>query len=51
MLDTIRRRPALTERGRHHGLVDQPSYSVRLPSGQTLVIERERLACIRFRSR
>ncbi len=33
------------------GLVDQPSYSVRLPSGQTLVIERERLALIRFRSR
>jgi hypothetical protein len=33
------------------GIVDQPSYAVRLPSGQTLVIERERVAVISFRSR
>ena len=33
------------------GVVDQPSYAVRLPSGQTLVIERERVAVIRFPAR
>lgn len=33
------------------GVVDQPSYAVRLPSGQTLVIERERLSVLRFPKR
>jgi hypothetical protein len=30
------------------GLVDQPRYSVRLPSGQTVVVERQQIALIRF---
>ncbi|MGH2652701.1 MAG: hypothetical protein ACRDHK_16000 [Actinomycetota bacterium] len=30
------------------GTVDQPSYAIRLPSGQTVVLERERILVVRF---
>lgn len=30
------------------GTVDQPSYAIRLPSGQTVVLERERVLVVRF---
>ena len=30
------------------GLVDQPRYAVRLPSGQTVVVERQHVSLIRF---